>query len=73
MESFGDRVVASEPPHGDNLLLPGGERLAELHQLSQSDLLQFIDGTQQSWNQNLALLASAMLLQQQITESLLNR
>jgi hypothetical protein len=31
-------------------------------QLSQPDLLQLIDGAQQSGNQNLALLASATLL-----------
>lgn len=68
------KPAAGRPPgdhvsDGDNLLLPGGEGLAELHQLSQPDLLQFIDG-QQSWKQDLALLASAMLLQEQIAEPL---
>jgi len=33
MEAFGDAVVADEAPHGDDLLAPGRERLAESHQL----------------------------------------
>ena len=30
VEALGDAVVASEAPHGDNLLGPGGESVAQL-------------------------------------------
>ena len=50
VEAFGDAVVASEAPHGDDFLGPGLEGLAELDQLRQAGLAQVIDGAQQSGN-----------------------
>ena len=65
-------LLRVKQPHGDYLLPPGGERLAERRPVEPSrPVPQFIDGPQQSWNQNLALLASAMLqIQQQVAEPL---
>jgi len=45
VKALGDAIVASETPHGDNLLAPGGESLAELHELSQTSVAQLMQGT----------------------------
>ena len=39
MKDLGDTVIASEAPHGGDLLRPGGESLAELNQLCQAVLV----------------------------------
>jgi hypothetical protein len=70
VKPFGDAVVASEAPHGEDLLSPGGKRLTELHQLRQACRLQLMDRAEEARDQGLTLLAGAMLLQQEITESL---
>ena len=64
MESFSDSVVAGEAPHGDDLLRPGGQGLAELNQGSQACLPKFVDGAQQPRDQHLALFPSAVFFEQ---------
>jgi len=64
VETLGDSVVAREAPHGDDLLGPGGQGLAELNQGSQACLPKFVDGAQQPGDQCLALLTSAVFFEQ---------
>ena len=70
VKAFCDSVVAGEAPHGHDFLGPGREGLAELDQGSQAGLAELVDGSQESRQQLEALLASAVLFQQQITEPL---
>ena|ERR1700738_5153320 len=70
MEALGNCVIASEAPHGSNLLAPGGESIAELHELWQAGMLKLINGLQEPGRQWNALFARAVFLQQQITEPL---
>jgi hypothetical protein len=66
VEALGDSVVAGEPPHGGDLLRPGSQGLAELNELCESGLTQFIDGAEQPRHQDLTLLAGTVLFQQQV-------
>jgi len=70
MEALGDAVVAGEAPHGDDLAGPSGKSVTQLHELRQAGLAQLVDGAQEARDQDLALPASAMLLQKQVAEPL---
>ena len=70
VEALGDTVVAGESPHGDDLFSPGMQGLTELHQLRQAGLAQLIYGAEETGRQSLALLAGAVLFQQQVAEPL---
>ena len=59
MEALADAVVASEAPHGDDLVGPGGESVAQLHELRQAGLAQLVDCAQEARDQDLALPAGA--------------
>jgi len=71
VEALGDAVVAGEAPHGDNLLAPAVQGIAELYQLRQAGLAQLVDGAQEARRQRLALPVAAVFLQQQVAEALL--
>jgi hypothetical protein len=71
MESLGNSVVAGESPHGDDLLGPAVQGVAELYQLRQAGLAQLVHGAQEAGDEGLALLAVAMFFQQQVAEALL--
>ena len=57
VEALGDAVVAGEAPHGDDLVGPSGESLAELHELDQTGLAQLMYGAEEARDQDLALPA----------------
>ena len=70
VEAFGDAVVASEAPHGDDFFRPGRKGLAELDQGCQAGLTQLIDGAEKARDQLFTLFAGAMFFQQQVAEPL---
>ena len=70
VKAFGDPVIAGEAPHRGDLVLPTGEGFAERDQLRQSGLPQLVDGVQQAGRQEFALVAGAVLFEQQVAEPL---
>jgi hypothetical protein len=70
VEAFGDAVVAGKAPHHGDLHGPGIESFYELHQLRQAGLAQLVNGLEKACDQIMALLAAAVLFQQQVAEPL---
>ena len=48
VKALGDSVVAGEAPHSNDLLGPGSEHIAELHQLRQDSLAQLFNRAQET-------------------------
>jgi len=58
------RTHSGESPHGGDFLLPGVQGFPQLDQLRQARLLQLVHCGEQAGNQEIALFAGAMFLQQ---------
>ena len=66
MEAFGDSIVLGKAPHGNDLLRPTVQSLAELDQVRKHGLVQIGDGAKEAWHQTLALLTCLVFVQQQV-------
>jgi hypothetical protein len=62
VEALGDAVVASEAPHGDDLVGPSRKSAAQMHELRRAGFTQLVDGAQEARDQDLTLPAGAMFL-----------